>query len=102
LPCPWTIETSGCASLSPDLAEAVRYVRTTVEPGRPIFVGNTRNDWLWGNAIICFFLADRPSATRYEQREVGVSTTPSAPTEMVSDIERRGVTNIVLFSGFDS
>jgi hypothetical protein len=101
-PCPWTIETSGCASLPTDLAEAVHYVRNTIEPGRPIFVGNTRNDWLWGNAIIFYFLADRPSATRYEQLEAGISTTASAQTEMVSDIERRGVTHVVLYSGFDN
>ncbi|MCC7366863.1 MAG: glycosyltransferase family 39 protein [Chloroflexi bacterium] len=100
-PCPWTIDTSGCAEISTELYDAVRYIREHVAPDRAIFVGSRRNDQTIGNPILFYFLADRPSATKYHQFEPGVATTPPVQAEIIGELKRRDVTHLVLYSGFD-
>jgi hypothetical protein len=100
-PCPWAVETAGCARIKPDLLAAVQYVRAEVEPGRSIFVGNTRNDRLWGSNILFYFLTDRPSATRYQQLEPGVTTTSAVQLEIIGELQRDDVTHVVLFDGLE-
>jgi hypothetical protein len=87
---------SGCADLYPDQEQALAYTRTHTAPGEPIFVGNMRHDRVAGSDVLFYFLAERPSATRYHELVSGVATTAPVQEEIMRDLERRGVRHIVL------
>jgi hypothetical protein len=102
LVCQATLPRAGCVDLYVDQEQALAYTQAHTAPGERIFVGTTRHDRATGSDIIYYFLADRPSATRYHELVAGVSTTLPVQREIVADLERHQVRHIVLTSAFDT
>jgi hypothetical protein len=92
---------SGCIDLYVDQERAYAYTQAQTAPDERIFVGTTRHDRASGSDVIYYFLAERPSATRYHELVAGVSTTLPVQQEIVADLERHRVRHVVLTSAFD-
>jgi hypothetical protein len=65
-------------------------------PGEPIFVGNSRHDQIFINDALFYFLANRPSATRYHELHPGVATELDRQREIVGELQRHDVKVVVL------
>jgi hypothetical protein len=83
--------------ISPAYDRAIAYVQLVVPPGEAIFVGNRRHDRILVNDVLFYFLAARASATRYHDMHPGVATTARVQEEIVRDLERKGVTCVILW-----
>jgi hypothetical protein len=70
------------------LTDLVRYVRSRVPPGQPIFVANPRFDLVTVGNPLVYVLANRPNPTRYDVMQPGVVTTVPVQREIVRDLER--------------
>ncbi len=103
---PWrcysSLERASCAWVDENQARAVEYIRSVTGPGEPIFVGNHRHDKLFINDAGFYFLAGRPSATRYHEIHPGVVNTLPVQEEMIAQIEAEGVEWIVLVDAWES
>jgi hypothetical protein len=75
----------------------VRFVRQNVPPGEPIYVGVVRHDAIVINNQSFYYLAERPSATRYNELHPGLADDPWYQREMIDDINRHQVRCIVLW-----
>jgi len=78
------------------LGTAAREVQAVVPAGEPIFVGNARHDRIVLNDVMFYFLAERPSATRYHELHPGVATRHDVQLEIAGELERRRVRWVVL------
>ena len=87
--------------MSEEQAAAVRYVQFVVPAGQPIFSGVSRHDRIFVNDPMLYFLADRPSATRYHELHPGLATTAPVQQEIVTELEQRNVQCIVIATQFD-
>jgi dolichyl-phosphate-mannose-protein mannosyltransferase len=81
------------------LQEAVRYLQERVPAGERIFVASTRHDRIVSNDILFYFLADRPSATRYHELHPGVVDTQAVQRAIIQDLGDQQVRYIVLETG---
>jgi hypothetical protein len=97
---PWdcysTIERASCAYTGENQHRAFEYVRTHTQEGEAIFVGNTRHDIVFVNDVGFYFLAGRPSATRYSELHPGVATTLQVQQEIAGELESKNVNILVL------
>ena len=71
-------------------SEAVRYVRSRVPAGEPIYVMTQRADLVTSGHPLLYVLADRPNPTRYDIAAPGVVTSAPVQREIVGDLERAG------------
>jgi hypothetical protein len=71
-----------------DLEHAVRYVRSHVPSGRPIYVATERSDLVTSGAPILYVLAERRSATPYDIAAPGVVTSARVQRIIVRDLAR--------------
>lgn len=90
---------AGSVPVDPEQRRAIAFVQASVPPGEPIYVGNARHDQGAVNDVMFYFLAERRSATRYQELHPGVSTTVPVQREIIRDLRRRSVRCIVLVSG---
>jgi len=102
LDCPSSLERAGCISVDPDQERAVLFVQQEVPEGRPIFVGLSRHDRIFINDIMFYFLANRPSATKYHHLHHGVATTLPVQERIIEDLTGKQVEYVVLFSGSEN
>ena len=93
---------AGCVSLSPDQEHTAYFIQAFTQPSDPIFVGNQKHDRIFVNDIGLYYLAGRPSATRYHELYPGVATTLPIQQEIVSELKARDVQWIVLVKMWDS
>jgi len=100
--CPSGLERAGCIRVDPDQERAVLLVQQQVPKGRPIFVGLSRHDRIFTNDIMFYFLADRPSATKYHHLHHGVATTLPVQEKIIEDLKGKQVEYVVLFSGSEN
>jgi hypothetical protein len=66
-----------------------------------IYVGLSRHDRVFANDAMFYFLAQRPSATRYHELHPGLTNTLPVQQEMVADLERHKVRYVVLTNMFE-
>lgn len=85
-----------------DFIAAVRYIQQNVPNNEKIFVGNSRHDKIGVNNVMFYFLAERDSATRYQDMHPGVVTTSQTQLEMINEIKQNNVHYIVLFKGLEN
>lgn len=90
-----------CFRVPPNQRRAIEYVRRTVPPNQPIFVGAGRHDKLFANDVLFYFLAERPSATRYHELHPGLATVQPTQREIIRELENRLVNHVVLYTGAD-
>jgi hypothetical protein len=97
---PWgcysKLERASCTYTGESQYQAIQYVRAHTQPGEPIFVGNQRHDIVFVNDVGFYFLADRPSATRYSELHPGVATTLQVQEEISGELESKNVNVLVL------
>ena len=76
--------------------DLVRYVQVIVPAGEKIFVGNLRHDLIFLNDSMLYFLADRQSATRYNELDPGVANTELVQRQIIADLKGNDVKVVVL------
>jgi len=80
----------------------VEYVRAHTAPGETVFFGNARHDLIFINDLLAYFLADRPSPTRYAELHPGLATTVPVQQAIVADLAEKDVRWVVTRRGFES
>ncbi|MCS6847383.1 MAG: hypothetical protein RMN52_06675 [Anaerolineae bacterium] len=80
---------------------AVATLQRLTAPDERIYVGLARHDRVFANDAMFYFLAQRPSATRYHELHPGVTNTLPVQQEMVADLERHQVRYVVLTDMFE-
>jgi hypothetical protein len=100
--CYSSLPRAGCVPIGKDQEQAVEYLRTHAQPGEPIFVGMSRHDLIFANDLLIYFLADRPSATRYTELHPGLATTLPVQQAIAAELVAKDVRWAVLMKGFDA
>jgi hypothetical protein len=83
--------------LDADAVAMAHLVRERTRPGERIFVGNDRHDRILVNDVLLYFLADRPSVTRYYNLHPGLATRADVQEEIVAALDRENVRVVVLW-----
>jgi hypothetical protein len=96
------LQIAGCVTLNNDEEQAVTFIRMNTQPSEPIFVGNQKHDRIFVSDIGFYYLAGRPSATRYHELYPGVATTLPIQQEIVGELEAKEVKWVVLVKIWDS
>ncbi|MBM4460769.1 MAG: glycosyltransferase family 39 protein [Chloroflexi bacterium] len=96
------LERAGCVPLGQDQERAAEYVRAQTGPDERIFVGNTRHDLIFVNDLLFYFLADRPSATRYAELHPGLATTLPIQQAIVQELASQDVQWVVTLRMWES
>lgn len=91
----------GCIDLEEHQSSALVFVGRVTEPGEPLFVGVSRHHPIPQNDTSFYFLADRPSATRFHELLAGAATPVAIQEEMIARLRRPELRHIVLYAGFD-
>ena len=96
------LERAGCVPLGQDQERAAEYVRAQTGPDERIFVGNTRHDLIFVNDLLFYFLAGRPSATRYAELHPGLATTLPIQQAIVQELSSQDVQWVVTLRMWES
>ena len=83
-------------------AKMVEYVREHTAHDEPIFSGAKRTDRLFANDALLYFIANRPSATRWIEMEPGLTNTVRGQLGLINELETKGVRVIVLWNNASS
>jgi len=102
LACYSELPRAGCVRTSPNQTRMVEYVRAHTAPGETVFFGNARHDLIFINDLLAYFLADRPSPTRYAELHPGLATTVPVQQAIVADLAEKDVRWVVTRRGFES
>lgn len=78
-----------------DLGTAVDRVRSLTASGETIFVGLTANRYTYTNALLAYYLADRPPGTTLTMYNPGITNTEPHQRETVRELSANG-TRVVL------
>lgn len=89
--CHSTVERAACVPIPADQQEAIKFIQSATADGEAIFVGNRQHDLLFVNDISFYFLANRPSATRYHELHPGLANTLPVQQEMVAELAAKEV-----------
>jgi hypothetical protein len=87
---------AGRVCLDMDQRKAVEFVRRRLLPGKFLYVGAEKQGSAWYNDALFYFLADRPSATRYDMFVPGITTTADVQSEILTEIRQRHAEYVVL------
>ena len=90
-----------CFLVEPNIIQAVSYIRRVTEPGTPLFVGLGRHDKILENDVLFYFLADRPSVTKWHHMDPGVQTTEPIQRAMVAELRAKLPPFVVLDTTWD-
>jgi hypothetical protein len=103
---PWgcysDLQKANCVAVDQNQAKAVQYIQAHTRPTDAIFVGNQKHDRLFVNDVGFYYLADRPSVTRYDELHPGVATTLPVQTEIAGELESARTKWVVLVNIWDS
>ena len=77
------------------------FLQQRTQPGDPIFVGTGRHDKIYWNAVMLYFMADRPPATRWYELHPGVQTRAETQLEMIEEMRRTPPRVLVLDTAWD-
>ena len=95
-----TVERAGYARTSRDLSDVVAYIQENTTESEAIYVGVKNHDQFLINDTILYFLADRPSGTKYSELHPGVTTTLRVQEEIADELLRAPVRLLVLREGY--
>jgi hypothetical protein len=87
---------ASCTPTNGNEEKAVLYIQAHTQENEPIFVGNQRHDILFVNDVGFYYLAARPSATRYSELHPGVANTLPIQQEIAGELEAKQVKYLVL------
>ena len=94
--CYSTFPRASCAYVGENRQLAVDYVQAHTQRDDAIFVGNQRHDMVFVNDVGFYYLAGRPSATRYSELHPGVATTRPVQEEIIRELDSQQVQLLVL------
>ncbi len=89
------LERAGCTAISSVQQDAVKFIRDNTEADEAIFVSMTRHDQVFANDISFYFIADRPSATKYPEVHPGLTDTLAVQEEIAASLRDKEVTWVV-------
>lgn len=82
-------------------AQVIALIRSRTQPGEPIYVGLRRHDRVFVNNILMYFLAERPSVTKWHEVHPGIHTSAPVQLEMIEEFKARNVRLLVLSHGWE-
>ena len=82
-------------------AQVIALIQSRTQPGEPIYVGVRRHDRVFINNIMMYFLAERPSATKWHEVHPGIHTSAAVQLEMIEEFKARNVRLLVLSRGWE-
>jgi hypothetical protein len=91
------IPRAGPVHLAEDQRQAVAYIRQHVAPGKSIYVGAEKHGLAWYNDALFYFLADRPSTTRFDMFVPGITTAAPVQAEILESLRVHNAEYVVLF-----
>jgi hypothetical protein len=77
--------------------DLVSYIQAHTEVGEAIYSGAKDSSRLFVNDAMLYFIADRPSATRWVEMEPGLSNTLKGQQEIIDELQSKGVRLVVLW-----
>jgi hypothetical protein len=92
------LERARCFQVRPDDAAVIQFLQQQSSPNEVIYIGTSVHDRIFINNIMLYFLAERPSATKWHQFDPGVQTTTTVQSEIVDELTRHKVRYLVLSS----
>jgi len=103
---PWrcysSLERASCVQVNPDQERAVQYIQAHTQPDEAIFVGNQKHSRIFVSDIGFYYLAARPSASRYHELYPAVATTLPVQQFIAAELESKQVGWLVLARIWDS
>ena len=93
---------ASCTAVAPDQQSAVQYIQAHSAPGEAIFVGNQKHSSIFVSDIGFYYLANRPSASRYHELYPSVATTLTVQQFIANELESKKVRWLVLAKIWDS
>lgn len=81
-----------------EYADLIRHVKSVTPPGEPMLSAVSDMSRLFINDAGLYFLADRPSATRWIEMEPGLTNTEQGQRELIGGLESRRVRIVVLLT----
>ncbi len=93
---------AGCVLVGRDQAEVAEYIQAQTQPGEYVFFGNARHDLIFANDLLVYFLADRPSATRYTELHPGLATTLPVQQAIAGELAAKDVQWVVTLKLWES
>jgi hypothetical protein len=84
-----------------DIAMATAIQRRTA-PSEPIYVGTVRHDRIFINNIMLYFLAARPSVTKWHELHPGIQTSAPIQAQMIEEFKARDLRIVVLNGEWDA
>jgi hypothetical protein len=93
---------ASCVAVSSDQERAVAYIQAHTAPGEAIFVGNQKHSSIFVSDIGFYYLAERPSASRYHELYPSVATTLPVQQTIANELESKKVGWLVLAKIWDS
>lgn len=82
-------------------AHAVDFIQQLTHPGDNIYVGAGRHDRIFASAVMLYFLADRPPATKWYELHPGVQTRTETQLHMIEELRRMQPGVVVLDTAWD-
>ncbi len=93
---------AGCVPVGRDQAQVAEYIRVQTQPGEYVFFGNARHDLIFVNDLLVYFLADRPSPTKYTELHPGLATTLPVQQTIARELAEKDVRWVVTMKGWES
>jgi hypothetical protein len=90
------IERGAVSPAEANLVAAIRTVKANTTTTEPIFVGLTSHRFTILNAMLVYYLADRPAGTWGTMFNPGITNTEPAQRRMVDELDRHGTRLLVL------
>lgn len=95
---PTDIVRAGPIHLEADQWQAIRYIQQHLAPGKFLYVGVEPHTSAHNNDCLFYFLADRPTATRFDWFLPGVTSSAAVQSEILDNIRQKQVEYVVLLS----
>ena len=95
------MERARCFDPDPAETSATLYIEEHAAPGDHIFSSGTRNDRVFSNDAMIYFLSGHDAPGKWEEIEPGVTNTLLVQKAMIRDFEAQRVTYVIEDSYFD-
>jgi Dolichyl-phosphate-mannose-protein mannosyltransferase len=89
-----------CFDTDQDRMQAIEFLRSHTAPGQELLSALSRNDVAFANDNVIYFASDRLPATHWADFNPLVQNTLPVQTQMVDELQRKGLPYIVAESGF--
>lgn len=100
--CRTKLARASCAVTGENMDKAAQFIQAFTLENEPIYVGNQRHDKVFVNFPGFYFMAARPSATRYSELHPGVADTLPVQQEIANELESKQVKYLVLINVWES